>query len=262
MAPGALALLAITFGGAPVVPSNVMATEPANHSTLYHSVSVEVNGEKRESQSRVLFSGPYAISVPPKNVNGDQDNYLPVVFNLDKKCWYDFNERKWVSKSDWKRAERLIIERFEKALEAASSDEEKQFIREGLTPEFKITASNSTLTVEGKFVSYDIVAMPNISEEDRSRFYKYDRLNAIHKAMQLQRLPAGTQLKLDELLHKRNIMPKSISMTMNLPATELLNTPPMKLSYTSSFTLRKPTTEETETTSKYLEALPPFDEEK
>ena len=130
-------------------------------------------------------------------------------FDVREPSWQDENSKRWVKLSQCENWAKNLKEKSANS-KAEVPKEMREFVAWSLDPKFEINVKDSTLYFKSGQVDYKIDTVK--TDRDLTDFYKYAKLNAYKKAMTQRQTPPFAELKVNEELERRNLIPKMMEI--------------------------------------------------
>jgi hypothetical protein len=175
-------------------------------------------------QSAVAFQGAFAVSAVKDDAQSPYNFREGVVFDLQNHAWHHPGKNAWVSLNDCREWERLSKKKSKLTMWLAPK-EEREFLQTMLDPAFEVTELRTgELQISDGGLQYTVTPGKDVSAEVLQNFYRYDQLNAYHKAMTDKQLPPTAQIALDAILSKRGVFPAKLNAKIRSAAGDVLIT--------------------------------------
>lgn len=173
--------------------------------------------------SAVAFHGLFAVTAVRDDAQLPYD-FREGVFDLQNNAWHDPVKNIWVSLNDCREREQLSKKKSKLTMWLAPQ-EEREFLQAMLDPAFDVTELvTGELQISDSGLQYTVTPSKDVSAELLHNYFRYDQLDAYHKAMTEKQLPPTAQIALDAILSKRGVFPAKLSARVWSAAGDVLIT--------------------------------------
>jgi hypothetical protein len=181
------------------------------------------NGVKHDSAATIRFSANHAIVMLDGQPPARYSDVPPfTAFDLAKMTWQDSENRVLIDVSSAQAWEKSSIERTKATLSRESDPAVRAFVESMITPNFQIMpTSDGTIIAANSHLRYTVTPYSNVPIDQCHRFFLFDRLNAYQKAMTDRQLPPTAQLAIDDILLRKNIVPRMLAISIKTPSGDV-----------------------------------------